>query len=284
MRLASFKIADRPSWGVVAEDSVIDVGGVLGQDLPDLRAAIGSHAYGEIGRSLTQAPRHRLETVEWLPVVPNPGKIICVGLNYEEHRKETGRSRAGFPAIFTRFASSQAGHLTPVPLSHLSTQLDYEGELAVVVGRRGRYIPARDALAYVAGYSCYNDISVRDWQYHTHQFSPGKNFPGTGAFGPWLVTPDELGPYETLRLETRVNGTVVQSATFEQMIFGVPQLIEYCSSFTQLEPGDVIITGTPGGIGAKRQPPLWLKPGDVTEVAIERIGTLRNTIISERRS
>lgn len=284
MRLASFQIADRPSWGVVTEGSVIDVGRVLGHSLPDLRAAIANRAYDEIGTSLTEAPRHRLEAVEWLPVVPNPGKIICVGLNYEEHRKETGRPRVGFPAIFTRFASSQTGHLRFVPLSHLSTQLDYEGELAVVIGRTGRYIAPRDALTYVAGYSCYNDISVRDWQYHTHQFSPGKNFPGTGAFGPWMVTPDEVGPYEKLRLETRVNGAVVQSATFEQMIFGVPQLIEYCSNFTQLEPGDVIVTGTPGGVGAKRQPPLWLKPGDVTEVEIERIGTLRNTIASERRS
>jgi 2-keto-4-pentenoate hydratase/2-oxohepta-3-ene-1,7-dioic acid hydratase in catechol pathway len=268
----------------VTEGSVIDVGRVLRQRLPDLRAALADRAYDKIGRSLTEAPRHRLEAVDWLPVVPNPGKIICVGLNYEEHRRETGRPRVGFPAIFTRFADSQTGHLRSVPLSHLSTQLDYEGELAVVIGRTGRYIPLQDALAYVAGYSCYNDISVRDWQYHTHQFSPGKNFPGTGAFGPWMVTADELGPYEKLRLETRVNGTVVQNATFEQMIFGVPQLIEYCSNFTQLEPGDVIVTGTPGGVGAKRQPPLWLKPGDVTEVEIERIGTLRNTITSERRS
>lgn len=284
MKLASFQIADRPSWGVVTEDSVVDVGRVLGQRLPDLRAAIGNLAYDEIGQSLTQAPRHRLEGVDWLPVVPNPGKIICVGLNYEEHRRETGRPRVGYPAIFARFANSQTGHLRAVPLSHLSTQLDYEGELAVVIGRTGRYIPPQGALAYVAGYSCYNDISVRDWQHHTHQFSPGKNFPSTGAFGPWMVTPDELGPYEKLRLETRVNGTVVQSATFEQMIFGVPQLIEYCSNFTQLEAGDVIVTGTPGGVGAKRQPPLWLKPGDVTEVEIEAIGTLRNTITGERRS
>ena len=284
MKLASFQIADRPSWGVVTEDSVIDVGRALGQRLPDLRAVIASRAYADIEQALTQAPRHRFAAVDWLPVVPKPDKIICVGLNYDEHRRETGRSRAGYPVIFARFASSQTGHLRPVLLSHLSTQLDYEGELAVVIGRPGRYIPRQDAFSYVAGYSCYNDFSVRDWQYHTHQFSPGKNFPGTGAFGPWLVTPDELGPYEKLRLETRVNGAVVQSATFDQMIFDVPQLVEYCSNFTQLEPGDVIVTGTPGGIGAKRQPPLWLKPGDVTEVEIERIGTLRNTIASEHRN
>lgn len=284
MKLASFQIADRTSWGVVTADSVIDVGCVLGERLPDIRSALESRAHDEIARSLPEAPRHRPETVGWLPVVPNPGKIICVGLNYEEHRRETGRPAAGYPAIFTRFANSQTGHLRPVPLSHLSTQLDYEGELAVIIGRKGRYISSEDAPAYIAGYSCYNDISVRDWQYHTHQFSPGKNFPGTGAFGPWMVTPDELGPYEKLRLQTRVNGAVVQSATFEQMIFGVPRLIEYCSNFTQLEPGDVIVTGTPGGVGAKRQPPLWLKPGDVTEVEIERIGTLRNTITREGRS
>ena len=284
MKLASFQIANRPSWGVVTEDSIIDVGRVLGRRHPDLRAAIGSRAHDEIEQSLPHAPRHRLAAVDWLPVVPKPDKIICVGLNYEEHRRETGRAHVGYPVIFARFASSQTGHLRQVLLSHLSTQLDYEGELAVVIGRPGRYIARHDALSYVAGYACYNDFSVRDWQYHTHQFSPGKNFPGTGAFGPWLVTPDELGPYEKLRLETRVNGAVVQSATFDQMIFDVPQLIEYCSSFTPLEPGDVIVTGTPAGIGAKRQPPLWLKPGDVTEVEIERIGTLRNTIAGEHRS
>jgi 2-keto-4-pentenoate hydratase/2-oxohepta-3-ene-1,7-dioic acid hydratase in catechol pathway len=283
VKLTSFEIAGRESWGLIEEGSVIDVGAVLRERFFDLRSAIAAEAYLEIDRVAGKAPRHSLQSVGWLPVVPNPSKIICIGLNYEEHRRETARPHAKYPTVFARFSSSQTAHLSAVPLTHLSTQLDYEGELAVIIGKPGRYVGSRDAMKYVAGYSCYNDISVRDWQNHTHQFSPGKNFPGTGAFGPWMVTPNELGELEALRLQTRVNGDVVQSATFGQMIFGVPQLIDYCSSFTQLEPGDVIVTGTPGGVGAKRQPPLWLKPGDVTEVEIERIGVLRNTIVTETR-
>jgi 2-keto-4-pentenoate hydratase/2-oxohepta-3-ene-1,7-dioic acid hydratase in catechol pathway len=284
MKLASFEVAGRPSWGLVEEESrVADVGAVLRERFADLRSAIAAGAYGEIGQAAVQARRHSLAEIRWQPVVPNPDKIICIGLNYEEHRQETGRPRARFPALFTRFANSQTGHLNAVPLTHLSTQLDYEGELALIVGKSGRYIRSEDALAHVAGYACYNDISVRDWQYHTHQFAPGKNFPGTGAFGPWMVTPDEVGELGALRLTTRLNDVVVQSATFSEMIFDIPRLIEYCSSFTQLEPGDVIVTGTPGGVGAKRQPPLWMKPGDVTEVAIEKIGVLRNTIAAETR-
>jgi 2-keto-4-pentenoate hydratase/2-oxohepta-3-ene-1,7-dioic acid hydratase in catechol pathway len=284
MKLASFEVSGHASWGLVGESSVIDVGAVLRGRFADLRAVIAANAYDEIGPAAAEAPRHAMEAVGWLPVVPNPDRIICIGLNYEEHRRETGRPRVKFPAVFTRFSSSQTGHLRTVSLTHLSTQLDYEGELAVIVGSAGRYISRPDALTHIAGYSCYNDISVRDWQHHTHQFSPGKNFPGTGAFGPWMVTPDELGELAALRLRTRVNGSVVQDAAFGEMIFGIPQLIEYCSSFTRLEPGDVIVTGTPGGVGAKRQPPLWLKPGDVTEVEIEKIGVLRNTIVAEMRA
>jgi 2-keto-4-pentenoate hydratase/2-oxohepta-3-ene-1,7-dioic acid hydratase in catechol pathway len=284
MRFCSFDVSGRVSWGLLSEGMVVDVGLVLRQRFTDLRSAIAANAYGEIEQAAASAPRHALDAVGWLPVVPNPEKIICIGLNYEQHRRETGRPEVKFPTVFTRFSNSQTGHLRAVPLTPLSTQLDYEGELAVIIGKAGRYIRSCDALTYVAGYSCYNDISVRDWQYHTQQFAPGKNFPGTGAFGPWMVTPDEFGEFETLKLETRLNGEVVQSATFGQMIFGIPRLIEYCSDFTRLEPGDVIVTGTPGGVGAKRQPPLWLKPGDVTEVEIGNIGVLRNTIVAEIRS
>jgi 2-keto-4-pentenoate hydratase/2-oxohepta-3-ene-1,7-dioic acid hydratase in catechol pathway len=283
MKLASFGVSGRPSWGIVVAGSVIDQGAVFGARFPDLRSVIAASAYGEIQRDARVAPRHAWTAVTWLPVVPNPSKIICIGLNYEEHRKETGRPDGAFPTVFTRFAGSQAGHLQDVPLTHLSTQLDYEGELAVVIGRRGRYIGPGEALEHVAGYACYNDITVRDWQRHTTQFAPGKNFPRTGAFGPCMVTADELGPLEPLRLQTRVNGKVMQSATFGQMIFSVSRLIEYCSSFTELEPGDVIVTGTPGGVGAQRQPPVWLKPGDVTEVEIDGVGLLRNTVVAERR-
>jgi 2-keto-4-pentenoate hydratase/2-oxohepta-3-ene-1,7-dioic acid hydratase in catechol pathway len=154
--------------------------------------------------------------------------------------------------------------------------------LAVVIGRAARYVSSRDALGYIAGYACYNDMTARDWQRHTHQFTPGKNFPETGAFGPWLVTPDEVGDLGALRLQTRINGEVMQSARLGEMIFSVPRLIEYCSNFTRLEPGDVLVTGTPGGVGARRQPPVWLRPGDTTEVEIDKVGLLRNTIVAER--
>ncbi len=165
----------------------------------------------------------------------------------------------------------------------MSTHLDYEGELAVIIGKPGRYISRDEAMGHVAGYACYNDGSIRDFQYHTHQFTPGKNFPDTGAFGPWMMTPDELGPLADLRLQTRLNGVVVQDATFDQMIFDIARQIEYCSTFTRLEAGDVIVSGTPGGVGAKRTPPLWMKPGDVVEVEIDRLGVLRNLIVEEAR-
>jgi 2-keto-4-pentenoate hydratase/2-oxohepta-3-ene-1,7-dioic acid hydratase in catechol pathway len=163
----------------------------------------------------------------------------------------------------------------------VSSDLDFEGELAIVIGKAGRYIARANAFDHIAGYSCYNDGSVRDWQHHTHQFTPGKNFPGTGAFGPWMVTPDELGNLAELRISTRLNGEVVQDARLGQMIFDIPTVIEYCSSFNPLEAGDVILTGTPGGVGVKRTPPLWMKPGDVVEVEIEKLGTLRNGIVAE---
>jgi 2-keto-4-pentenoate hydratase/2-oxohepta-3-ene-1,7-dioic acid hydratase in catechol pathway len=187
----------------------------------------------------------------------------------------------GNPTIFTRFANSQIGHLAPLLRPKVSTDFDYEGELAVIIGTSCRHVAQADAYAKVAGYACYNDGSVRDWQRHTHQFTPGKNFCGTGPFGPWMVTPDEVGPIGPQRLQTRVNGQVVQDATLAEMLFDIPRQIEYCSTFTQLEPGDVIATGTPGGVGAKRTPPLWLKPGDVVEVQIDGVGLLRNPVADE---
>ena len=163
----------------------------------------------------------------------------------------------------------------------VSNDFDYEGELAIVIGTPGRYIKREDAMAHIAGYACYNEGSVRDYQRHTHQFTPGKNFPDTGSFGPWMVTPDEMGAIGPQRLQTRVNGMVVQDALLEQMIFDIPTQIEYCSAFTRIEPGDVIVTGTPGGVGSRREPPLWLKPGDIVEVEIEKVGLLRNPVTQE---
>lgn len=216
-----------------------------------------------------------------LPPITNPDKILCVGVNYDDHRKETGRDKSEKPVIFTRFADTQVGHGSALVRPRSSERFDYEGELAVVIGRPGRHIPESAALAHIAGYACYNDGSVRDWQRHTHQFTPGKNFPGSGGFGPWLVTADEVPDPFALTLTTRLNGQEVQKATTDLMIFDLKQLIAYISGFTKLNPGDVIITGTPGGVGDKRNPPLYMKPGDVAEVEISGIGLLRNPVIAE---
>ena len=228
-----------------------------------------------------KAKRYPAAGITWLPVIPNPDKILCIGLNYETHRKETGRTEVENPTVFGRFANSQTGHLADIIRPTLSHDLDYEGELAVIIGKPGRHIARADAWSHIAGYACYNEGSVRDFQRHTHQFTPGKNFPGTGAFGPWMMTPDELGDVPPLRLQTRLNGQIVQDARIDQMIFDIPRQIEYCSSFTRLEPGDVIATGTPGGVGSRRTPPLWLKPGDIVEVEIDRLGVLRNGVADE---
>jgi 2-keto-4-pentenoate hydratase/2-oxohepta-3-ene-1,7-dioic acid hydratase in catechol pathway len=281
MRLASFRHGDHASWGVVEGDAIADVGAVVHDRFPDLKAAIAADALDAAQAAVDRAQRLPLGEIAWLPVIPNPDKILCVGLNYEMHRQETGRAEVENPTIFGRFANSQIGHGADLIRPRVSTDFDFEGELALIIGKPGRYIAKEDAFAHVAGYACYNEGSIRDFQRHTHQFTPGKNFPGTGAFGPWLITPDEVGALPDLRLQTRVNGAVVQDARLGQMIFDIPTQIAYCSSFTRLEPGDVIVTGTPGGVGAKRKPPLWLKPGDVVEVEIDRVGLLRNAVRDE---
>jgi len=280
MKLSTVLHNGHATWGLVQDDGLRDVGALLTARYLDLRSAIAADLNG-VAQAASRAAVLPLAELQWLPVIPNPDKILCVGLNYETHRKETARLEGQHPAIFARYANSQIGHLAPIVQPTVSIQLDFEGELAVVIGRPGRHIPESRAMEHVAGYSCYNDASVRDFQQHTHQFTPGKNFMNTGAFGPWLATPDELGPLQALRLQTRLNGQVVQEAVLGQMIFNIAQLIAYCSSFTRLEAGDVIITGTPGGVGAKRTPPLWMKPGDIVEVEIEHLGVLRNPITAE---
>lgn len=281
MRLSTVKIAGRTTWGVIDGETFRDAGAVLAAQYADLKAAVTEGLAGVAGAAIA-ADAFPLSEIEWLPVIPNPDKILCVGLNYEMHRKETGRAEVENPTIFARYSNSQTGHLKPIIRPKVSTDLDYEGELAVIIGKPGRYISRADALQHVAGFACYNDGSIRDFQRHTHQFTPGKNFPDTGAFGPWMMTPDELGPLDDLRIQTRLNGEVVQDATFGQMIFDIARQIEYCSSFTRLEAGDVIASGTPGGVGAKRTPPLWMKPGDIVEVQIDRLGILRNPIVDEQ--
>ena len=281
MKFASFAINGVTSWGLIDGAEAVDVGALLRGQFPDLKSAIAADALAQVAAAAPKAARYSLASIIWLPVIPNPDKILCIGLNYETHRKETGRTEVENPTVFGRFANSQTGHLANIIRPRVSKDLDFEGELAVIIGTPGRYIPRAQAWDHIAGYACYNEGSVRDYQRHTHQFTPGKNFPGTGAFGPWMVTPDEAGDLAPLRLQTRLNGEVVQDATISQMIFDIPRQIEYCSSFTRLEPGDLIVTGTPGGVGSRRTPPLWMKPGDVVEVEIDRIGLLRNGIADE---
>ncbi|KGF80960.1 5-carboxymethyl-2-hydroxymuconate isomerase [Massilia sp. JS1662] len=279
MKFASFRLDGKDTFGFLDGNVVVDLGNSgLGNDL---REFIENGGLDKEPRPAAGAARVPLANVDFLPVITHPQKILCVGINYRSHVKETGRDVPTFPMIFTRFADSQTGHNQAIVRPHASSRLDFEGELAVVIGKKARHVQAADALDVVAGYSCYNDGSVRDWQRHSIQFIPGKNFPSTGGFGPWLVTRDEVGDPSELSLVTRLNGHVVQEAKTDDLIFPIPQLIEYCTTFTALNPGDVIITGTTGGVGAFREPPLWMRPGDVVEVEISRIGTLVNRIEQE---
>ena len=279
MKLISFVTYGVSSYGVLEGTEVVDLGAVLRGRFPSLKALLGEDVAGVL--HATEAPRLALAEVELLPPVPDPGKILCIGKNYEEHRVETGGERLAYPTIFTRFADTLVADGQEAWAPGVSTEIDFEGELAVVIGHGGGHIAAEDALSHVAGYACFNDISVRDWQRHTTQFTPGKNFPRTGGFGPWIVTADEIPDPQALDLATYLNGDEVQHANTAEMIFGIRELIQYCSSFTRLSPGDVIATGTPGGVGAKRKPQLFMKEGDVVEIEIASVGRLRNTIAPE---
>ena len=282
MKLASFIVQGRSTYGVVDGDQVVDLESLKHTFGTDLKQAIANNRLADLTSVvLTSLPHIPLAEVAFLPVIPNPGKVLCIGINYATHVRETGREMPTYPMIFTRFADSQTAHLQPIVRPKASHKLDFEGELAVVIGKPARHVKQADALDYIAGYACYNDGSVRDWQKHTIQFTPGKNFPNTGGFGPWLITSDEIGDPQDLELTTRLNGEVMQHTSTSDMIFDVRKLIEYCSTFTELAPGDVIVSGTTGGVGAFREPPVWMKPGDEVEIEISRIGILRNSIVDE---
>ena len=282
MKLLSYSHRGEARWGALAGDRIVDLHAASQGRYATLRSALAELDLAAI-ESLANAatPQLALADVTLLPVIPDAPRIFCVGLNYEEHRVEARREKTGQPTIFLRVASSQVGHGQPLVIPSESQQVDYEGEIAIVIGRGGRRIREADAWAHIAGYAPYNDGSVRDWQAHTTQWTPGKNFPATGGFGPWMVTRGEIGDGQVLALRTRLNGEVVQQATTEQLIFPMPSLVAYISSFTPLEPGDVIVTGTPGGVGFKRQPPLYLRPGDVVEVEVQDVGTLSNLVRAE---
>jgi len=280
MKLVSFLIDGRPGYGAVKGDGIVD----LGRRLPakSLRALLEADALGDAAALLaSEKTDYALDAISYAPVIPDPGKIICVGLNYRDHVAETGRTVTEKPALFARFPTSQVGHLQPIIRPDVSDHFDYEGELALVIGKGGRHIRREDALKHVAGYSCYNEGSIRDWQRHTSQFLSGKTFDRSGAFGPWLVTADEIPDPSKLTLQTRLNGETVQRTTTDLLITDVPDLIVYCSTIMTLLPGDVIVTGTPGGVGFKRSPPLFMKPGDSVEVEISGIGVLRNPVAAE---
>ncbi|MDP9084846.1 MAG: fumarylacetoacetate hydrolase family protein [Pseudomonadota bacterium] len=281
MKLASFSNKGVSSWGIVENGYIADVGAKLRGRFANLREAIGADALAAAAGAAKDAERLPLDSVKLRPVITDPAKILCVGLNYETHRRETGRPASEHPTIFTRYPDSLIAHGENIICPHVSTMLDYEGELAIIIGKGGRYIRRENALQHVAGYTCHNDATLRDWQRHTSQFTPGKTFPGTGPLGPYLVTPEEITDLDAVTLETRLNGVVVQSASIGHMIFSVPELIEYISSFTPLAPGDVIASGTPGGVGFKREPPLFMKAGDRVEVDISSVGLLSNGVANE---
>lgn len=285
MKLMSYAIAGRETWGVVVEGGVAELATRTGH--ATLADFIGSPDFARrdalVAGLAADAP---LSEVTFLPVIPRPEKIVCAVRNYMDHHQEVlaagmQRELSEQPPIFLRVWRSQTPHQGPIVRPHASGSLDWEGELAVVIGKPGRDIAEADAWDHVAGYSCYNDASVREWQFHAKQIASGKNFESTGAFGPWMVTADEIAPGRELRLETRLNGAVVQSSHTGHMIFSIPRLIAYASTIFTLVPGDVIATGTPAGVGWSKKPPQFMKPGDVVEVEIEAIGLLSNPVVAQ---
>ncbi len=286
MKLISFLNNGNATYGIVSGApgnlGVLDLKPILGARAPDLRSLIAHNMQSDAARALAEnGTKLKFADLELLPVIPNPDKILCVGLNYKDHLEESGRASTEMPAIFLRVPSSQVAHGQPIVRPPESHRLDYECEIAVIIGQGGRRISEADAWGHVAGYSCYNDGSIRDWQNHTTQWTAGKNYWRTGGFGPWMVTADEIKPGQLLTVSTRLNGVELQKSNTGLMIHNIPRLINYISSFTPLLPGDVIVTGTPGGVGNKRTPQLFMKAGDVVEIEVDAVGVLRNTIRDE---
>jgi 2-keto-4-pentenoate hydratase/2-oxohepta-3-ene-1,7-dioic acid hydratase in catechol pathway len=281
MKLVSYRHHDREHFGAVVDDVVVDLTEISGH--ATLASFVGSDGFADREALVEKGSSVPLADVELLPVIPRPEKIICSVRNYMDHHQEAlaaglNRELSDFPPIFLRVWRSQVAHEAPIIRPRASETLDWEGELAVIIGQGGRDIPVESAWDHVAGYSCYNDASVREFQFHAKQIAAGKNFESTGAFGPWMVTSDEIAPGRQLKVETRLNGETMQSGDTGLMIFSIPQLINYASTIFTLAPGDVIATGTPSGVGFSRKPPRYLQSGDVVEVEIESIGVLRNPV------
>ncbi|SEG88203.1 fumarylacetoacetate hydrolase family protein [Marinobacterium lutimaris] len=283
MRFISYTKDNKPGFGVVtADNKVIELAGkVAGADC--LATLVGSEEL--LGRAkdyaATATPSCDYDAITLEPVIPQPSKIICVGINYVAHAAEAGRKVGQYPVIFQRFADTLQAADAPIIRPVVSPEFDFEAELAVVIGKGGGHIAPEDAMKHVAGYTCFNDSSVRDWQFHTHQYGMGKTFRKTGALGPWLVTTDEIADYRELEIKGVLNGEQMQEGKLSELAFDIPHLISYVSQALDWNPGDILATGTPSGIGFKRNPPIFLKPGDVFEVVISQIGTLTNTVADE---
>lgn len=285
MRLITFEKNGRSALGIVRGDRVADIS-ALDPDVPQDWSTVFAKGVLERLREMSgSVPEDRLipyESLTLLPPIPQPPKILCVGLNYTDHAAETGAKIPSIPIFFIRFPTSIVGHGAPLIMPKASDNFDFEAELMIVIGHEGRHIPKERTLDHVAGYSCFNDGSLRDFQKRTVQWTMGKNFDKSGSFGPEIVTADDLPPGANgLKIGTRLNGEVVQDGNTRDMIFDVPTLVEAASEVMTLEPGTVIATGTPAGVGLGRNPPLWMKPGDTVEVEIEGIGTLRNKVVAE---
>jgi 2-keto-4-pentenoate hydratase/2-oxohepta-3-ene-1,7-dioic acid hydratase in catechol pathway len=287
MRLVSYASGSKPALGIRVPGGILPLAELV-PDLPDHLAALltlGPTAMTRIGEALGDTPQMRpldAATVRLLPPITQAGKILCLGLNYADHAAESKHARPDFPVIFLRANTSLVAHGEAIVRPLQSSALDFEGELVAVVGRTARRVKRDDALGYIAGYSIFNDASIRDYQVRTPQWTVGKNFDGTGAFGPDFVTSDEVPAGASgLKIETRLNGESMQSANTRDMIFGVAETVELLSACMTLETGDVLVMGTPAGVGAARKPRVWMKPGDVVDVTIEGIGTLSNPIVAE---
>ncbi len=281
MRLLTYDSGAGPRVGLVHDNGVVDLTERLG--VASLRELIAGGQIDAAAAHAGEAFDHGLDDITYLPVIPDPAHIFCIGVNYADHLQEAldaglPRKPTGYPPLFLRFADTLVGHRQPILRSPKVTQLDYECELAVIIGAPGRYISQADALSHVAGYACFNEASARDWQFHTTQIMPGKNFFGTGGFGPWMVTADEIPDPHTLKICTRLNGETLQDAHTRDMIFNVAEIIEYVSNLVELQPGDVIASGTPAGVGFSRDPQIFMQPGDTCEIEIEHVGTLVNPI------
>jgi 2-keto-4-pentenoate hydratase/2-oxohepta-3-ene-1,7-dioic acid hydratase in catechol pathway len=280
MKLASYRLDGEDTFGAVVGDGVVTLGGRKGR-YPTLRDALDADALGELNAAIAgKTPDHKISQITFLPVIPNPAKILCVGINYKSHAEETGRDTMSNPQMFLRLVNTLVAHEGAMIRPKVSTHFDFEGELTAIIGKGGRHIKESDALSHVAGYTCFVDGSVRDWQ--KHSVTSGKNFIGTGPLGPWMVTTDEIPDPTKLTLMTRLNGQEMQRSGTDMLIYSVARIISYVSGFTPLEPGDVIATGTPAGVGHRRNPPVWMKAGDVLEVEITGIGTLRSRVVDEK--